>query len=111
MSKTDADLIADIEKFALLAEHIVSKGIDTFMADSIESEILRQAAVRNVECVYIALNELSTEYSAEKEELGFDELRGMRNRIAHLYDDINPDFLWRALTEDLPNVVAVLGSK
>ncbi|MDR0837222.1 MAG: DUF86 domain-containing protein [Propionibacteriaceae bacterium] len=108
MRKTDADRIADIERFATLAEHIVSGGRDAFMASNIDAEVLRQAALRSVECVYLALSELSDDFAAEKDELGFNELRGMRNRIAHLYNDIDAEYLWNALTDDVSSVVSLL---
>jgi uncharacterized protein with HEPN domain len=33
---------------------------------------------------------------------------GMRNRIVHGYDDVDPDIVWRVATEDVEPVLAGL---
>jgi uncharacterized protein with HEPN domain len=33
---------------------------------------------------------------------------GMRNRIVHGYDDLDPDIVWRIATEDVEPVIAGL---
>jgi uncharacterized protein with HEPN domain len=33
---------------------------------------------------------------------------GMRNRIVHAYDDIDPDIVWRAASDDVAPVIAAL---
>lgn len=33
---------------------------------------------------------------------------GMRNRIVHGYDDLDPDIVWRVATDDIEVVIAAL---
>jgi uncharacterized protein with HEPN domain len=35
-------------------------------------------------------------------------MRAMRNRIVHVYFDIDPDILWDTVRHDLPGLVAPL---
>lgn len=41
-------------------------------------------------------------------ELPWGQLVGMRNRIVHGYDHVDPDIVWRVATDDLEPVLAAL---
>lgn len=51
---------------------------------------------------------LSAEFRAEHPEFPWAEMIGMRNRIVHGYDDLDPDIPWRIATEDIEPVIAGL---
>jgi len=70
---------------------------------------LRYAAERIVERVFQAAQALpeplrERHFGGD----GFRALRGMRNRLAHNYLDIDDDILWESLADDLPEVGARL---
>lgn len=64
---------------------------------------VRYAAERVIERVFQAARDLPTErleqyFGGD----GFRTLRGMRNRLAHNYLDIDDDILWESVSVDLP---------
>ncbi|MBV9114169.1 MAG: DUF86 domain-containing protein [Hyphomicrobiales bacterium] len=36
--------------------------------------------------------------------------RGMRNRLVHVYFDVDHDILWKAATDEIPSLVPILRS-
>ena len=74
--------------------------------DYLNTRILQLAVER---CV-ITLGEAATVIIREDPEimLSFPELpeiKGLRNRVVHDYDDINDETVWKAVTEFLPDFV------
>lgn len=66
---------------------------------------LRLAAERIVERVFQAAQGLDDDRRAQYfGGEGFRALRGMRNRLAHNYLDVDEDILWDAIAVDLPEV-------
>jgi uncharacterized protein with HEPN domain len=51
---------------------------------------------------------LSADFRAEHPEFPWAEMIGMRNRIVHGYDDLDPDIVWRVSSEDIEPVIAAL---
>lgn len=51
---------------------------------------------------------LSASFRAEHDEFPWAEMIGMRNRIVHGYDDMDPEIVWRVATEDIEPVIAAL---
>lgn len=51
---------------------------------------------------------LSADFRAAHPEFPWAEMIGMRNRIVHGYDDLDPDIVWRVSSEDIEPVIAAL---
>ncbi len=51
---------------------------------------------------------LSADFRAAHPEFPWAEMIGMRNRIVHGYDDLDPDVVWRIAAEDVEPVIAGL---
>jgi uncharacterized protein with HEPN domain len=51
---------------------------------------------------------LSADFRADHPEFPWAEMIGMRNRIVHGYDDMDPDIVWRVGSEDIEPVIAGL---
>jgi uncharacterized protein with HEPN domain len=51
---------------------------------------------------------LSADFRAQHPEFPWAEMIGMRNRIVHGYDDLDPDIVWRIATDDIEPVIAGL---
>ena len=43
-------------------------------------------------------------------ESSWRDLKGMRNRLAHKFWDIDPQILWQTITEDFPALIALLSN-
>jgi uncharacterized protein with HEPN domain len=66
---------------------------------------IRYAAERIVERIFQAALDVSDDGRARYfGDAGFRALRGMRNRLAHNYLDIDEDILWDSLSKVLPEV-------
>ncbi|MEX0692724.1 MAG: HepT-like ribonuclease domain-containing protein [Gemmatimonadales bacterium] len=51
---------------------------------------------------------LSAAFRAAQPELPWVEMIGMRNRIVHGYDHVDPDMVWEVVVGDLEVVIAAL---
>ena len=65
----------------------------------------RLAAERLVITVQAALDDLPDAFVDENVDLPFALVRGMRNRLAHGYDDIDARIVWQTLAGRLPEFV------
>jgi uncharacterized protein with HEPN domain len=73
------------------------------LAKFLESRIHQLA----VERCLITLGEAATVVIREEPDLVLEfpelpEIKGLRNRVVHDYDDINEEIVWKAVTEFLP---------
>jgi uncharacterized protein with HEPN domain len=55
-----------------------------------------------------AASRVSAVFREEHPELPWGQMVGMRNRIVHGYNHVDPDIVWRVATEDLEPVLAAL---
>lgn len=55
-----------------------------------------------------AASRLSADFRAGHPEFPWSEMIGMRNRIVHGYDDLDPDMVWHIVTDDVEPVIAAL---
>jgi len=67
--------------------------------------VLELALVRLVEIVGEAATRLSPEDQARYPSIPWREIIGMRNRLAHGYDAIDPNVLWDTIRIDLPPLI------
>jgi uncharacterized protein with HEPN domain len=76
---------------------------------ALEADEVRQLALLHLIQV---LGEVSSRVSAvfreSHPELPWGAMAGMRNRIVHGYDHVDPDIVWRVATEDVEPVIAAL---
>ncbi len=52
-----------------------------------------------------AAGKVSVEGRAEIPAVRWRAIIGMRNRLVHVYFDIDYDQVWKALTEDMPSLI------
>ncbi|MDZ4674087.1 MAG: DUF86 domain-containing protein [Gemmatimonadota bacterium] len=77
--------------------------------DMFESDEVRQLALLHlIQRLGEGASRLSADFRAEHPEFPWVEMIGMRNRIVHGYDDLDPEIVWRVATEDIVPVVAAL---
>ncbi len=74
-----------------------------------ERDHLRQFAIaRAVEIIGEAANNITDDFQAAHPQIAWAEIKGMRNRLAHAYFDINLEILWVAVQDELPPLVEEL---
>jgi uncharacterized protein with HEPN domain len=84
----------------------IVRGMDcaAFSAD----EIRQLALLHLIQRLGAAASRVSASLRDNHPELPWAQMVGMRNRIVHGYDHLDPDILWRVATEDVEPVLAAL---
>ncbi|WP_342667861.1 HepT-like ribonuclease domain-containing protein [Luteipulveratus mongoliensis] len=86
-------------------QHITGVGQSRFMSEDLDGQVLRLAGERLIITVQAALDDLSMPFLDANADLPFHLVRGMRNRLAHGYDDIDPAIVWATLAGRLPDFI------
>jgi uncharacterized protein with HEPN domain len=66
------------------------------------------ALTRLVEIIGEAANRVPGEFQDNHPEIPWMEIIGMRNRLIHGYDEVDFDFLWNVVRNDLPSLIKQL---
>ncbi len=64
--------------------------------------------VKGVEMVGEAASRVSEECRSKFPQIPWPDIVAMRNRLVHVYFDINLDIVWDTVAVDLPQLIAVL---
>lgn len=64
------------------------------------------ALCRAIEVLGEAANRVTDATQRETPEIAWRQIIGMRNHLAHEYDDISYDILWRVAQEHVPSLIA-----
>ncbi len=64
------------------------------------------ALARLLEIVGEAAGKVSREFRAERPDLPWNEMSGLRNRLAHAYFDVDIEVLLDIVAKDLPRLIA-----
>ena len=105
----DRDLIEHILGYC----HEINETIERF-GDSYDVFINDRDYIKSVSMSVFQITELSghlaTEVKQESPILKWDLIRGMRNRFAHGYSDMDYDTIWDTAKNDIPDVLAFCNS-
>lgn len=77
------------------------------LTDFLEDKRTQQACIMNLLIIGEAATKLMSEYPdfvAQHPQIAWRNMRGMRNRIAHGYFDINLQVVWETLQTALPDL-------
>jgi uncharacterized protein with HEPN domain len=93
-----------------------SRDASTFVEGMIKSDFLadrrtQQAVILNLVIIGEAATKIMDQYPEFAERhagIPWRNIRGMRNRIAHGYFDINLDIVWETVRTALPELIKVL---
>lgn len=70
--------------------------------ESLEDVRLGDAVIRRIEVIGEAAGRLSAAFREERAGIPRREIRGVRNRMIHVYDDIDMNLVWRDCPERHP---------
>jgi uncharacterized protein with HEPN domain len=71
-------------------------------------EVLSLALTRAVEIVGEAAARVSGDTQRQYKEIPWAEIVGLRNRLVHGYDAVDPNILWDIVQHDLPELISLL---
>jgi uncharacterized protein with HEPN domain len=77
-------------------------------ADLDTDRMLLFALVRAVEIIGEAASRLSDETRSAAPAVPWPRIVSMRNRLIHVYFDIDHDVLWKTATEEIPQLLTLL---
>src|SRR5579863_5099017 len=95
--RRDRERLVDILEAIRQLEPIRAKGKSEFDNDP----LLRAAAQRQIEIIGEAVTQLPEDVTARQPRIPWEQIRGMRNRLAHAYWDVDDEVVWRTIEFDL----------
>lgn len=99
-----------LAELAEAVKHVISQGRELFLSDSSEAELLYLASCQIIIRLQAMLEDLPAETLARCADLPLTEVRGMRNRMAHGYLDIDKSMLWETMSHEIiPLIDNVVG--
>ena len=103
VAKALGELVATVK-------HVISQGRELFLSDSSEGELLYLASCQVIIRLQAMLEDLPAETLARCADLPLAEVRGMRNRMAHGYLDIDKPMLWETMAHEvIPLIENIVG--
>ena len=101
----DAIHLADIIKSGRMIQDYVS---GTSRQAFLRNTQVQDSVVRRLEIIGEAAGRVSQQFRDENPDVPWSEMRGMRNRVIHRYDDIDMDIVWETVEQDIPRLIAQL---
>jgi len=80
------------------------------LLDLEREDILVAALLRYLQVIGDAARRVSPAERERHPEIPWQLINGIRNRIVHEYDELEPEILWRTASDDLPRLVRYLES-
>ena len=102
MKRTDVDYIQDILDSINTIEKYVPSGAS--YEDFINDERNYHTVIRMFEIIGEACNKISAEIKEKYPEIQWRDIIGMRNKVIHQYFGVNPVIVWKAATDDVPEL-------
>lgn len=99
------EIIAALIELKAQVEWIVGRGHGAFVASTSEAGVLQLAASHAVIKLQAIIEDLPEGFTQSNSDLPFPLVRGMRNRMAHGYHEVDPEILWRTAQADLPELI------
>lgn len=97
--------VADIvESARSIGDYIAGVSREEF----VENEQLQDSVIRRLLVIGEAASRLSASFRDAQPGIPWREIRGMRNRMVHVYDDIDVNLVWRTARNDVPNLLVRL---
>jgi uncharacterized protein with HEPN domain len=102
MYNNSHQLLEDIlESIRRIFDYTNNMTYESFLADNKTID----AVIRNFEIIGEATAKLSDEFKEKHEHINWHRLRGMRNRIAHDYRNVNIPIIWETIQNDLEELL------
>ncbi len=74
----------------------------------LQSVLIQSAVERQIEILGEAARRISLEFQQSHPEINWRSLIGLRNIIAHRYDEVRPEILWGVIASDIPSLLEQL---
>ena len=92
------------------AEKVLSYTADMSQAEFEASDLTYDATIRNIELIGEAATHIPDEIRAQYPEIPWRMVVATRNQLIHGYLGIDNDILWNIVTENVPELLALLNT-
>jgi uncharacterized protein with HEPN domain len=92
-------------------ERIERHTSDVDVVGFLASELIQDAVIRNLEVIGEAANNIQIvdpAFAKAHDEIPWQVMYAMRNRLSHGYDKIDFDMVWKTVCNDLPELYALV---
>jgi uncharacterized protein with HEPN domain len=103
-----ARYLADLSRFGEQARQLVAEGQEAYLARTFDGERSRGFGEHIVLNIATVAERLPEWFKELHPDVGWQALKGMRNLIAHVYDGVDDELVWRALENRVPQMIARL---
>ena len=90
------------------AKEALSFALNKTRKDLLSDRMLALSIVKSIEIIGEAASTVSKEFRERHKEIPWASIVAMRNRLIHVYFEIDLDRVWDTLTDDLPLLIASL---
>jgi uncharacterized protein with HEPN domain len=77
-------------------------------SDLYANRMLTLSIVKSIEIIGEAASTVTKQFREKHKEIPWANIVAMRNRLIHVYFDIDLDRVWDTVTDDLPPLIATL---
>ncbi|MEM9767038.1 MAG: DUF86 domain-containing protein [Cyanobacteria bacterium P01_D01_bin.71] len=91
-----------------MAQEILSFTADMNQAALATDRRTQAAVLYDIIVIGEAANRLSDTFRDQHSAIPWQEIIGMRNILAHQYEKVNPDEVWKVVNEDIPELIAMI---
>ncbi len=100
MPRDKSSLIDILNACESIKKYSENKSPEEFFKD----EMTQDAIIRKIEIIGEASNRLSDELKNRFPDLPWEKMRGMRNILIHMYDEIDLNIIWDTINKDIPKL-------
>lgn len=107
MSRIELRLLDYLEHVQQAIERIQRYTKDMDEASFLQSELVQDAVIRNIEIIGEAANSIKKcdpEFAEEHGEIPWTVIYAMRNRVSHAYHKVDLEIVWKTIQGDLPSM-------
>ena len=105
---TEHDPLVSLQHMRDFAADALEMSAGKTRADFDDDKVFALAITRLVELIGEAANRVPMQTRGAYPQIAWGEMIGMRNRLIHAYDLIDPDVLWNTVLRDLPELLTCL---
>ncbi len=93
-----------LDSIKAIREYTAGMGFETFSGD----QKTMDAVIRNITIIGEAARNVPEEITNRYSNIPWEDMRGMRNIVVHVYFGVRKEILWDTIQDDLPPLVGLL---
>ncbi len=104
MDRDSVYLLDIVSSAQMIRSYLEGVVLDEFLRDT----KLQDSVIRRLEIIGEAAGRVSAQFREKHPEIPWSEMRGMRNRMIHHYDDVDLHIVWNTAQDNIPQLLELL---